>query len=72
MFILDMIADIDVQDICRGYLNETDHFTCLLCGTKIEKGIIYNYDNILYEAEKYIKIHIKNKHSSVFEYLIKY
>lgn len=33
-------------------------------------GIVYLYDNMLDEAERYMRVHIENIHQSVFNYLI--
>lgn len=60
-----------LEELKHGYIQDHDSFTCLLCGEKIEKGIIYPYENRLYESERIIKIHIKDAHQSVFDYLIK-
>lgn len=60
-----------LEELKRGYIQDHDSFTCLLCGEKIEKGIVYPYENRLYEAERFIRIHIENTHQSVFDYLIK-
>ena len=57
-------------ELKQGYIQESDSYICLLCGEKIEEGIIYSHNAILYEAKKYIRIHIENTHQSVFEYLI--
>lgn len=58
-----------LEDIKNGYIEDHDYFTCLLCGEKIEKGIIYPVDHVLYEAQKYMVKHIVDTHGSVFEYL---
>lgn len=59
-----------LEEMKKGYVEEDEHFTCLMCGKKAEKGIIYRDDETFYEAEKYIKVHVKNNHGSVFEHLI--
>jgi hypothetical protein len=59
-----------VEELKMGYIEEKDYFMCLLCSKKIEKGIIYQEEGTLYEAEKYMKIHIESMHNSVFDYLI--
>ncbi len=60
------------NEIKQGYLyNEnTDEFTCLICGENIQNGIIYPENNILYEAKKYIEIHIAKYHHSSFHFLL--
>ncbi|MFJ7951397.1 DUF2087 domain-containing protein [Lysinibacillus sp. NPDC096418] len=58
-----------LEDIKEGFTEENDYYTCLLCSKKIEKGIIYPHDNVFYEAEKYMRLHITAEHQSVFHYL---
>ncbi|WP_028402641.1 DUF2087 domain-containing protein [Ectobacillus panaciterrae] len=70
MKISELFWNASLEELKRGYMQEADHYICLLCGEKIEKGIIYPDDGILYEAEKYMRVHIENVHQSVFEYLI--
>jgi len=62
--------DANLDELKRGYTESMDSFECLLCGEKIEKGIIYPKEQVLYEAERYTKLHIEEKHGSVFQYLI--
>lgn len=58
------------DELKQGYSEEGNQYICLLCGNAIEKGIVYPIDGVLYEAERYMRIHIEHAHSSVFEYLI--
>lgn len=62
--------DASLEELKKGYIEERGTFTCLLCGEKIEKGIIYPYENRFYDAERFIRIHIVNTHQSVFDYLL--
>lgn len=66
----ELFWNADFEALKRGYIEEAHHFVCLLCGNKIEKGIVYPKDGLLYEAEKFMNIHIQDKHQSVFDYLI--
>ncbi|MEM5011370.1 DUF2087 domain-containing protein [Niallia taxi] len=66
----DIFSDASLEELKKGYKEETDAFVCLLCGEVIEKGIIYPYQEMLYEAERYMKLHIERNHQSVFAYLI--
>ncbi|MEH7384861.1 DUF2087 domain-containing protein [Bacillus sp. JJ1521] len=59
-----------LEELKQGYIQESDSYICLLCGEKIEKGIIYPLEGIFYEAERYMRIHIESSHQSVFDYLI--
>ncbi|KNF08969.1 hypothetical protein CLPU_4c00150 [Gottschalkia purinilytica] len=66
----ELFWNASLDELKRGYIEQDDCYICLLCGKKIEKGIIYPNKGILYEAERYIRIHIEEDHQSVFEYLI--
>lgn len=58
------------EELKQGFIEQDKEYICLLCGKKIEKGIIYPVDNCLYEASRYIEKHIEQVHYSVFDYLI--
>ncbi len=57
------------DDLKCGYVLEKDHYVCLLCGKTVEKGIVYPDDGVLYEAGRYMRLHIDKAHQSVFDYL---
>lgn len=61
-----------VEEIKKGYIfkEDTEEYICLLCGKSYKKGIIYPEDSVLYEAGKYIEVHIAKEHSSTFEFLL--
>ncbi|MEK5440543.1 MULTISPECIES: DUF2087 domain-containing protein [unclassified Fredinandcohnia] len=59
-----------LDELKKGYIQESDSYVCLLCGEKIEKGVIYPHEKVLYEAERYMRLHIEATHQSVFDYLI--
>ena len=69
MNVSDFFWDASFEDLKRGYLQDEVHYVCLLCGKKIEKGIIYPEEGVLYDAGRYMHIHIEQVHQSVFEYL---
>lgn len=66
----DKLWTSSLEDINKGFLEETEHYECLICSVKIEKGIIYQEADVFYEAEKFMKVHIEKFHGSVFDYLI--
>ena len=49
-----------VDDIKKGYSEDDDSYTCLVCNKKFTKGRIYKYSDELYDAKKSVKIHIEN------------
>lgn len=61
-----------LDEIKQGYLYNQSHdeFTCLICGENFTNGIIYPEANILYDAKKYVEIHIAKCHRSAFHYLL--
>jgi hypothetical protein len=62
--------EASLEELKRGYIQENDCYTCLLCGEKVEKGIVYPFEDRFYEAERYMRIHIEMSHGSVFDYLV--
>lgn len=59
-----------IDELKNGFVEEKGHFRCLLCDEQIEKGIIYRHEDVFYEAERYMRLHIEIAHGSVFEYLM--
>ncbi|MBX9976485.1 DUF2087 domain-containing protein [Cytobacillus firmus] len=70
MELSNLFWDASLEELKQGYIEEKDSFICLLCGEKTEKGIVYPYKDRLYEAERYIRLHIETAHNSVFDYLL--
>ena len=66
------IENAESVDLRNGYLfnPETKIYTCLFCNAQYEYGDIYAFDKRLVNADKAIKLHISEKHGSVFENLI--
>ncbi|GEK34889.1 DUF2087 domain-containing protein [Kurthia sibirica] len=62
--------EVKVEQLIKGYQEQEEYFSCLLCNHKIEKGIVYMKEDIMYEAEKFMKLHITIKHDSVFTFFI--
>jgi hypothetical protein len=66
----EMFWNADFEELKKGYIEEKEKFTCLLCNREISKGIVYPEDSTIYEPEKYMQVHITKSHVSVFDYLI--
>lgn len=71
MDVSELFWSASLEELKRGYIEEKNAYICLLCGEKIDKGVIYPYNDVLYEAERFIRIHIELSHQSVFEYLLR-
>ncbi|WP_312473095.1 DUF2087 domain-containing protein [Neobacillus sp.] len=70
MELSEIFWNASIEELKRGYMDNSDSFICLLCGEIIEKGIVYPNDGILYEAERFMRVHINHTHHSVFAYLL--
>lgn len=64
------ILEADLADMKRGYSFSDGFYTCLICGRQTESGVVYPQDDALYEAERYMKMHIAKEHGSVFHALL--
>lgn len=71
MNVSDLCWSASIEELKKGYIEAGDDYVCLLCGKKIEKGVIYPWEGVLYEAERFMCMHIKDEHLSVFEYLVR-
>ncbi|MDF2672825.1 MAG: hypothetical protein K0R09_1090 [Clostridiales bacterium] len=61
-----------IDDIKKGYIYDflSEQFICLVCGKTFIKGVVYPKGEILFEAERAIREHIREEHSSTFEYML--
>lgn len=59
-----------IEEMKRGYIEQTRHYICLLCDHKTEKGLIYPEEGLFFDAERYMRRHIEIVHYSVFDHLI--
>jgi hypothetical protein len=61
-----------LEEMKKGYkyLEEVKKFVCLGCYKTFEKGIIYNIDGVLMEAENAMVRHIAKDHGSMFSFLL--
>ncbi|AFM40731.1 hypothetical protein Desaci_1743 [Desulfosporosinus acidiphilus SJ4] len=69
MIVSELFWNAALDDLKQGYLQEPEDYVCLLCGKKVERGIVYQEDGVFYEAARYMRLHIEQAHGSVFEYL---
>ncbi|MGA5715856.1 DUF2087 domain-containing protein [Bacillus bombysepticus] len=64
--------DASIEELKKGYVfdEEKEGYICLACGETFIKGVIYQDNQVLYEAEKFVQLHIQNEHTSMFDYLL--
>lgn len=65
----DLFWNASMEELKQGFIETNHTYRCLLCGETIEKGLIYQKDSVLYEAERYMRVHIESVHESVFKHL---
>ncbi|ARK20213.1 DUF2087 domain-containing protein [Sporosarcina sp. P26b] len=70
MEIIETFWEASLDELKQGYIESNTSYDCLLCGKQMEKGVIYPYENALYEAERFMHVHIEHSHQSVFAYLL--
>ncbi|WP_374713573.1 DUF2087 domain-containing protein [Symbiobacterium terraclitae] len=66
----DLLTGASLDELKQGYRESADSFTCICCGQRVEKGVVYPVDDRLYEAQRYIRHHIAAAHGSVFAHLV--
>lgn len=59
-----------IDEIKNGYREEEDNIKCLICKESFIKGRIYPVESEFYDAKMAAKIHIKDKHISMFDYIV--
>ncbi|WP_372812927.1 DUF2087 domain-containing protein [Paenibacillus sp.] len=73
MFI-DGMERASLEEIERGYIYEEEEgrYTCLICGSSSEQGVIYPSpdEQAWWDAEKWMTKHIVREHGSVFHALL--
>ncbi len=62
--------NIELEDLKNGFCENEEYFQCLICDRTFEKGRIFNEDDQLYDARRFVRLHIENKHSSSFTWLV--
>ena len=61
-----------VEDLKRGYKvdEQEGRYTCLMCGQIFERGVIYPVGDALFDAQKAMDAHVKNRHLPMFEFYL--
>lgn len=67
---LHVIWNYSVDEIVRGYSEEVDQFSCVMCGASFKKGSIYNLEEQLFDAYGAVKNHLMKEHGMTVEYLL--
>lgn len=66
----ELLGEYSLEEIKKGFAEEDECYTCLLCGAHFLKGEIYRFEGKFYEGSKAIALHIKQEHDSVQNFLL--
>lgn len=62
--------EYDLNDIKKGYIKDNHMYRCIFCGSEFEEGVIYKNNYTMCDAVKSMRLHITEKHISVFHALL--
>ncbi|WP_409341673.1 DUF2087 domain-containing protein [Paenibacillus sp. MBLB4367] len=70
--ISELFWNASLDEMKRGFVYEeaSESYICLVCSRRFEEGIVYPHDGVFYEAKKYVRHHIAEAHTSMFDYLM--
>jgi hypothetical protein len=60
-----------IDEVKKGYIETENDYRCIICEEAYEKGRIFEVNSKLYDARKAAELHIKEKHGSMLEYLLR-
>lgn len=60
-----------IEEVKNGFIENDKEYKCIICDETFEKGRIYEISSQLYDAKKAAQLHIKEKHNSMLEYLLR-
>lgn len=66
----ELFWEASIEEVEKGYRKNDESIQCIICEEKFTIGRIYEINSAFYEAEMATKIHIKEKHGSMLEYLL--
>lgn len=64
MHIADLFWNASLAEQRQGYIEQEGCFICLFCGEEIAKGAVYPAEGSDYEADEYIRLHVRQVHGS--------
>jgi hypothetical protein len=59
-----------IDEIVKGYTENDQEYSCIICEESFQKGRIYELNSKLYDAKMAVVLHIQEKHGSMLEYLL--
>lgn len=56
------VDNLSVADYSRGFYQQGEKYHCLYCETVAESGCVYPYEEKFLQAEKFMQVHVAEKH----------
>lgn len=66
--LLSHLQNATIQELNHGYryLTEIGKYRCLICGSDFERGVVYEDNGRLLEAERAVQEHVEESHGGAF------
>lgn len=66
----ELFWEASIEEVKKGFIEEEEHYKCIICEEAFMKGQIYPIEQKLFDAQKAVELHIKEKHESMLTYLL--
>lgn len=66
----ELMEGYSVQEIKQGFCEDSNSYTCVVCGEQFKKDEIYNYEGKFFNGGKAVRLHIEKEHHSIKEILL--
>jgi hypothetical protein len=64
------ISNLELEELKNGFCENEESYQCLVCNRTFEKGLIFREDDQLYDAQRFVRLHIEKAHNSTFAWLV--
>ena len=71
---IDRLLNMTIEEIKSGYSfdSRTGNYICNICGRKFETGEVFKINDRFFDADRMIKLHVKNDHANILDILCSY
>ncbi|WP_238906937.1 DUF2087 domain-containing protein [Clostridium sp. YIM B02506] len=67
---IELLWDASIDEVKKGFIEDEEGYSCIICNEKFIKGRIYEIDGALYDGKKSAELHLESAHGSSLEYLL--
>ncbi|MGL1934666.1 MAG: DUF2087 domain-containing protein [Fibrobacterales bacterium] len=71
-FLENCIETAPLENVVKGVVidQKKGELSCIICGKKFHRGVIYPHEKLLLEAHKAVEVHVAQEHGGVFHELL--